>query len=886
LKFHRRVAQIFHTSPNLAPCRPRSGGTLVPLIGCGSIEDVGLGLRWDPTVIAHEVDRRAVVLSQLGIRRGSVVAIAHSGSARFFADLFAVWTVGAAAACLDRTLTGRELQTVVDFTKPAALLVNGSVASADLSVPILELAATRASPVSTISSYSHPDDPALVLFTSGTTGTPKGVVLSFRALKTRIELNAAAIGRDTLKRALVTLPTHFGHGLIGNALTPLLAGGDVVLYPDGATLADDLGPTIDRHGITFMTSVPALWRIAKRFSEPPKGRSLIRVHVGSAPLSAQLWSEIAAWTRAAVVNCYGMTETANWIAGASSQTDGIVDGFVGRPWGGMAAVIDDNGCIQTIGEGEIVIQTPSLMSGYLNRPDLTAAVMTNGWFRTGDRGTVDKLGKIVLSGRIKDEINRAGFKVQPAEIDVLLESHPAIAEACTFAIPDPISGEIVGAAIRFASGANSNLDELRSWCRERLRREATPERWFVVDQIPRSARGKVNRDAVRRILVRPGDLVECDIETIRDSDKSALSNAEGLGSDTKARVLIGSRVRDAVERAWVEVLDRQSFQADHHWNEIGGDSIDALRLWSSIEEELRTQLPLDLFSNDATPSGLIGAIEAKLEPTAHAMVRDASYQRRPLVFFMPHAYGDTPALAQLRAAFKGAFRFEVIKYPQWNEMIDAGSDFNVVVSAAVAQVRAKCGGEACFLVGYSFGGLVAAESARRLCESGQKVGFLGLIDSRLVEPPRPHKSFLARVNGQLRRTWSTPRDAYNDGVWWVSEMLARSPLPLRRQAHRLVALVPKHAAFEFALQLIVRLRTNCLRKHTLGRLEVPVTLFRSDEYSEDAPDHGWSTICKQLVVVPVRGNHQTLLEARYNETLCAQLSHTIQMARGDCPSCL
>ena len=273
--------------------------------------------------------------------------------------------------------------------------------------------------------------------------------------------------------------------------------------------------------------------------------------------------------------------------------------------------LDDNGLIRTVGEGEIVVQTPSLMSGYLNRRDLTAAVMTNGWLRTGDRGTVDELGKIVLSGRIKDEINRAGFKVQPAEIDVLLESHPAIAEACTFAIPDPISGEVVGTAIRFATGAPPNLDDVRSWCRERLRKEATPERWFVVDQIPRSARGKVNRDAVRRILVRPTDSVEGNIETIKVADRPELiDGTEWFASDTKVSASIDARVRDAVERAWVEVLDRQSFQADVHWSEAGGDSIDALRLRSSIEKELGTQLPLDLFSNGA-PSGLISAIKHK-----------------------------------------------------------------------------------------------------------------------------------------------------------------------------------------------------------------------------------------------------------------------------------
>jgi acyl-CoA synthetase (AMP-forming)/AMP-acid ligase II len=142
-----------------------------------------------------------------------------------------------------------------------------------------------------------------------------------------------------------------------------------------------------------------------------------------------------------------------------------------------------------------------MMSGYLNREDLTNAATINGLLRTGDRGTTDELGRIWLAGRIKDEINRAGFKVQPAEIDCLLETHPGVAEACVFAVADPISGEGIGAAIRFTTGANPRIDSLRSWCRERLRRSAVPDRWFIVDHIPRNARGKVNRDALARILL-------------------------------------------------------------------------------------------------------------------------------------------------------------------------------------------------------------------------------------------------------------------------------------------------------------------------------------------------------------------------------------------------
>ena len=172
----------------------------------------------------------------------------------------------------------------------------------------------------------------------------------------------------------------------------------------------------------------------------------------------QLWSEIAAWSRADVVNCYGMTETANWIAGASSRSDGIADGLVGKPWGGRASVVNDDGRMQATGTGEIAIKSPTLMSGYLKREDLTTAATINGWLRTGDRGKIDELGHIWLAGRIKDEINRAEFKVQPAEIDSLLETYPGIAEACVFAVPDPICGESVGAAIRFTTGADPSID--------------------------------------------------------------------------------------------------------------------------------------------------------------------------------------------------------------------------------------------------------------------------------------------------------------------------------------------------------------------------------------------------------------------------------------------
>jgi acyl-coenzyme A synthetase/AMP-(fatty) acid ligase len=240
--------------------------------------------------------------------------------------------------------------------------------------------------------------------------------------------------------------------------------------------------------------------MALKFSNAPSGNTLVRIHVGS-PLPVELWTQIVAWARTEVVNCYGITEIANWVAGASSQIDGISEGLVGKPWGDVVAVKDGRGDIRNCGDGELLVKSRSAMSEYLRRPDQTAAAFVDGWYMTGDTGHIDKAGLIRLTGRIKDEINRAGVKVQPAEIDALLETHPGVSQACVFGIPDRVRGEIVAAAVHFAPGGTVDVEALREWCTTKVRRDAIPEKWFVTEKLPRNERGKINRQAVRRMLV-------------------------------------------------------------------------------------------------------------------------------------------------------------------------------------------------------------------------------------------------------------------------------------------------------------------------------------------------------------------------------------------------
>jgi acyl-CoA synthetase (AMP-forming)/AMP-acid ligase II len=144
------------------------------------------------------------------------------------------------------------------------------------------------------------------------------------------------------------------------------------------------------------------------------------------------------------------------------------------------------------------------MSGYLRRPDLTQTAIVDGWFHTGDVGTVDERGWVRLTGRVKNEINNGGMKVSPEEVDLLLERHPAVAEACAFGLPDAVSGEVVAVAVRLAAGEAATASDLRLWCLERIRRDAVPQRWFMVDEIPKTDRGKLNRDKVRAACLEAG----------------------------------------------------------------------------------------------------------------------------------------------------------------------------------------------------------------------------------------------------------------------------------------------------------------------------------------------------------------------------------------------
>lgn len=484
----------------------------------GPLIELPAGRRLDSVELRRLMLTRAAHLRQRGLGRGDRVLIHYGNNSAFFIDLLACWWLGACVVPIDARLSAFEVEILTRAARPRLSLVDaatdgGHRASLEIAgVTLVEAEDSESGDGAYPASPMGMDDPALILFTSGTTGSPKGVVHTHRTLRARLLALRYALGMQPYRRALCLLPTHFGHGLICNCLFPWLNGAELyILPPFRPELIVDLGRFIDDNAITFLSSVPTVWTLALKMARPPQGRSLRRVHCGSAPLSAHLWRGVQEWTGTReVLNTYGITETASWVAGSNLR--GLVpqDGLIGVGWGAEIAVLRTNSTeamaspderCQPGEQGYIWLSTPSLMTGYFEREDLTAKVVRQGWFMTGDIGVLDERGHLYLRGREREEINKGGLKVYPGDVDSIASAFPAVTDVCTFAVEDPLYGQDVGIALVLADSPDRALPELRAFMRARLAKHQMPAQWFVVDAIPRTSRGKINRELVARSCV-------------------------------------------------------------------------------------------------------------------------------------------------------------------------------------------------------------------------------------------------------------------------------------------------------------------------------------------------------------------------------------------------
>jgi acyl-CoA synthetase (AMP-forming)/AMP-acid ligase II len=348
---------------------------------------------------------------------------------------------------------------------------------------------------------------ALVIFTSGTTGRPKGVVLSHRALAGKLAAIDSLLHFERGESTLLVLNITFSFGIWVSLLT-LVTGGTLRIHEKFTPRA--FCAAVAAEEIARVAVVPTMMR-ALFAAAPPElaaaGRSgtFRQILIGGESLGGALAAEIAAhFPRAGLVDIYGLTETAtsDFFLLAEDQTR--FAGCIGRPSPHVEYRISAaDGAVAESGEvGELQIRTPFIMNGYLDAPALTAVAFQGGWFRTGDMARVREGGVVELAGRAKELISRGGNKVSPLELEQVFAAHPDVAAAMAAGAADPILGERIHVLVVPRLGRVMTEESLRAHAAARLPKFRQPDAYHFADALPLGRTGKADRGALKAMLER------------------------------------------------------------------------------------------------------------------------------------------------------------------------------------------------------------------------------------------------------------------------------------------------------------------------------------------------------------------------------------------------
>ena len=463
-----------------------------------------------------------------GVRRGDRVAIAAANCAEWIISFWATMRIGGVAVALNAWWAGPELDYAIALTEPAVIIADHERATridrAAYSLAVVDIERDfgqleryeRGEPLAP--PLVDVDDAAIILFTSGTSGRPKGVVHTHR----NVEAYLGMVFYDGVRRAdaapardepdlapplcqFVTNPLFHVSGLHGAAIALLVAGVKAVWhvgrFDAGRALA-----AMERERCTGWAFVPTTaWRVVNHPQAMAHDLTCVRnIGGGGAPVSAELLRRLGDVFPNAAPNLsvgYGLTESTALMTLIAGNELLAHPGTVGRPLPLVELEIrDENGAALPVGgEGEIMTRGSMVMQGYWRDPVATvAAIDAQGWLRTGDLGSLDADGYLTLVSRRTDLIIRGGENVYPAEIEQCLEAHPAVAEVAVVGLADEDLGQEVAAIVVPRSGGALDTADLTGWLRTRIAYFKVPTQWLVTDEpLPRTATGKVVRESAR-----------------------------------------------------------------------------------------------------------------------------------------------------------------------------------------------------------------------------------------------------------------------------------------------------------------------------------------------------------------------------------------------------
>ena len=353
------------------------------------------------------------------------------------------------------------------------------------------------------SEYSLPDenDEALVLHTSGTTSRPKIVPLTNKNIFSSAENISKSLNLSENDHCLNIMPLFHIHGLIAILASSMKAGASVCAS-NGFNAIKFLDMAKSEK-ITWYSGVPTMHQAillrARRNLEVAKLLKLRLIRSSSASLPPVVFKDLNDVFSCPVIEAYGMTEATHQMTSNPLPPKQQKAGFVGLPAGPEVCIMNENGEVLNQGdEGEVCIKGENVTLGYDNNEEANKTSFTNGWFRTGDQGYFDNEGYLKISGRLKEIINKGGEKISPLEVDNVLMDHPLIDQAVCFGYEDKMLGENIASAIIIKSGETCSENEVLEYAQEKLAKFKIPKKIFFVEEIPKGATGKLQRNVLAK----------------------------------------------------------------------------------------------------------------------------------------------------------------------------------------------------------------------------------------------------------------------------------------------------------------------------------------------------------------------------------------------------
>ena len=688
-----------------------------------------------------------------GFSRSARIAIAMPNSQQAALAILAV-ACSAVSIPLSPRLTGSEIGSSLGALQPnAVLLVKGSDSEArraaeNKGIMIIEAAPPKDGVFGleiigqqpnislAFDEADKPDEPdpaapAFILQTSGTTAEPKLIPFSHRNMLAVAARCQAWFNLTPADRCLSVSPVFYGHGLKVTVLTPLLTGGTVVFPADISKF--DYAEWFGILKPTWYSAGPTLHRLVfdqtRSIADAETGHSLRFILSSGAPLPLNVLEGLEGTLGVPLIEHYSSSE-ASLVAANLPPPAGSKPGTVGVPWPDTVIIVgDDNLQLSPREQGEILVRGPTVISDYLDAPDLNSQSFCNGWFKTGDIGSLDEDGFLTLHGRKGDVINRGGEKISPIEIDEVLARHPAIAEAATFSVPHPRLGDDVAAAIVLRPGAKATPVEIRRYLREHVALFKIPRRIVIRDHLPRGKTGKVLRRQLTESFEEAAT-AETQIPAEQLLDNSPID----LGLVVELTEL------------WERLLNTAPISLDDDFLEKGGDSLLAIEMLAELEK----------LTGDAIPSSIL--LEAStIRQLAHTLSKKRKLKPRPLIRLNPNG-GKTPLLffhndyigggyyTLELANLLGSDQPLLIVSPHGTDDEPVPLSIEAMASDRFPLIMNAQPEGPYRLCGYCASGLVAFEVARMLIAAGKEVEMVGMIDPPTVNARRSVQLIFSMLN--------------------------------------------------------------------------------------------------------------------------------------------